>query len=59
MGEKNNYVHLRATAESKHPTEVLIQLTSEVLETAERIDKIIGRDAELRALWHNYLQVSA
>ena len=34
-----------------------MQLTEEVLETAERIDKIIGQDKELGTLWQNYLQV--
>ena len=56
-GEKSNYVHLRAAAEQKSPMEVLQQLTDEVLDTAQRIDIIIGYDEELRTLWHDYSQV--
>ncbi|KAM5534650.1 hypothetical protein V8D89_011662 [Ganoderma adspersum] len=55
-GETNNYVHLRAAAEQIPPLEVLHQLTEEVLDSAKRIEKIIGQDDELAALWHRYLQ---
>ena len=34
------------------------QLTEEVLDSARRIEKIIGQDDELAALWHRYLQAS-
>ena len=57
VGETSNYAHLRASAEQTSPLDVLERLTEEVLDTAERIDKIIGPDEELRAIWHRYLQV--
>lgn len=57
VGETSNYVHLRSAAEQRPPMEVLRLLSEEVLDTAERIDKIIGNDQDLRALWQQYLQV--
>lgn len=56
-GEKGNYIHLRAAAEQLSPSEVLRRLINEVLDTADRIEQIVGEDAELAALWQGYLQV--
>ena len=56
-GETSNYVHLRAETEQTSPLEVLRRLTEEVLDSAERIEKIVSEDRELSALWHQYLQV--
>ncbi|TBU45807.1 terpenoid synthase [Dichomitus squalens] len=55
-GEKSNYVHLRADAERVSPLEVLRHLTEEVLDSAERIERVVADDHELSALWHKYLQ---
>ncbi|KAH9932678.1 terpenoid synthase [Epithele typhae] len=56
VGERTNYVHLRAAAEQITPMEVLQRLTAEVLDTAERIERVVGDDLELRDLWHQYKQ---
>ena len=56
-GETSNYVHLRAETEQTSPLEVLRRLTEEVLDSAERIERIVSEDRELSALWHQYLQV--
>ena len=58
-GETDNYVHLRAAAECKSPTDVLRTLAAEVTDTVRRIDAITSVDAELAALWQRFLQVTA
>ncbi|EJF61156.1 terpenoid synthase [Dichomitus squalens LYAD-421 SS1] len=55
-GETDNYVHLRASAERKSPTDVLRTLAAEVTDTVERIDAITSIDPELAALWQRFLQ---
>ncbi|KAH9918245.1 terpenoid synthase [Epithele typhae] len=56
-GETDNYIHLRAAAERKSPSEVLRILADEVTDTVRRIDAITSADPELAALWQRYLQV--
>ena len=57
MGETANYVHLRATAEGRSSIDVLRQVSEEMLDTARRVDAIIGEDAEMRAIWEQFMQV--
>ncbi|PIL25583.1 terpene synthase [Ganoderma sinense ZZ0214-1] len=55
-GERNNYVHLRASAEQSSAANVLRQLVEEVLESAAKIDALTSEDPELAALWKRYQQ---
>ena len=58
-GEADNYVHLRAAAERKSPTDVLRTLAAEVIDSAQRINALMSVDPELDALWQRFVQVSA
>lgn len=59
MGETDNYVHLRANAESKLPVCVLEELCREVEDTMHRIDSITSKDSELAAVTRKFIYVSA
>ncbi|KAH9889840.1 terpenoid synthase [Cubamyces lactineus] len=55
-GEKNNYVHIRASAEQKSTEHVLRDLVDEASDTARRINVVLAEDPELLAFWDKYMQ---
>ena len=58
-GETDNYVHLRAAAERKTPTEVLRELSDEITETVHKITTVVASDSELADIWQKFLHVRA
>ncbi|KAI0662063.1 terpenoid synthase [Cubamyces menziesii] len=55
-GEKNNYVHTRASAEQKSIEHVLRDLVGEASDTARRIKLVLAEDSELLSFWDRYMQ---
>ncbi|KAH9889842.1 terpenoid synthase [Cubamyces lactineus] len=54
--EFTNYVHLRAAAERLPPLVILRKLADEIVETTQRLDRLVDDDVELAALWRGYVQ---
>ncbi|KAI0643173.1 terpenoid synthase [Trametes meyenii] len=55
VGETNNYIYLRATAEKKTALVVLTELVEETVDTVSRIEAITAEDPELRAICRSYI----
>ncbi|TBU54657.1 terpenoid synthase [Dichomitus squalens] len=53
-GETKNYIHIRATTDQMTPVDMLRQVADEVLASGERVELLIGDDAQLMRIWRSF-----
>ena len=57
--EKDNYMHIRAATDEATVIKTLRLLADETLACIERIELLIGKDSQLKEIWHSSKQVSS
>ena len=57
VGEKKNYIYIRATTDQKTPIDMLRLVADEVVACGDRIELLIGDDPELMEIWRSFQQV--
>ncbi|EJF61101.1 terpenoid synthase [Dichomitus squalens LYAD-421 SS1] len=53
-GETKNYIHIRATTDQMTPVDMLRRVADEVLACGERVELLIGDDAQLMRIWRSF-----
>ncbi|TBU54662.1 hypothetical protein BD310DRAFT_935496 [Dichomitus squalens] len=53
-GETKNYIHIRATTDQMTPVDMLRRVADEVLACGERVELLIGDDAQLMGIWRSF-----
>lgn len=57
--EKDNYIHIRAATDEATVIKTLRLLADETLACIQQIELLIGKDSDLKELWHSSKQVSS